>query len=53
LIKQDQAQQQNKTANSQIDGDFPRRRDAISAAPDSDQQESGNECELMKRVKEK
>src|SRR4026208_2588458 len=34
LIKKDQAKQQNKTANCQVDGDLPRRRDTISAAPD-------------------
>jgi len=53
LVKQDQAEQQNETADGQIDCDFPRRCDAIAATPDADQQERRNQCEFVKRVKEK
>ena len=53
LVQQDQAKQQNKTAYRQVDCDFPGRCDAISAAPDSDQQKRGDQCQFVKRVKEK
>src|SRR5262249_2198532 len=53
LVKQDQAEQQNKAANGQIDCDFPSCCDAISAAPNSDQQKCGDQRKLVKGVKEK
>ena len=36
LIKQDQSKQQDKTADRQIDRNFPCRCDPVFAAPDSD-----------------
>src|SRR5947207_3413136 len=53
LIKQNQSEEQNETAKREINCDLPRRRDAIAAAPNSDQQERRDERELVKRVKEK
>ena len=53
LVQQDQAKQQNETANRQIDCDFPGRCDAISTAPDSDQQKRGDQCQFVKCIKEK
>ena len=53
LVKQDQAEQQNETADGQIDCNFPGRCDPIPAAPDSDQQKCGDQREFVKRVKEK
>ena len=53
LVKQDQAEQQNETADGQVDRDFPGRCDPIPAAPDSDQQKCGDQREFVKRVKEK
>ena len=53
LIKQDQTEQQNEAADRQINRDFPRRCDPISAAPNSDQQKCRDEREFVKRVKEK
>src|SRR5947199_3956722 len=53
LVKQDQTQQQNETSYREIDRDFPCCRYPITGAPNSDQQKRGNECQLMKRVKEK
>ena len=53
LIKQDQTDEQNETSEREIDGDLPRGRAPIPAAPDSDQQKSRDEREFMERVKEK
>src|SRR6185369_2715564 len=49
----DEAEQQNETADREIDRDLPRRSEAILATPDPDQQECGNEREFVKSVKEK
>src|SRR4029077_8545702 len=53
LVKQDQAEQQNETADCQIDCNFPGGCDPIAAAPDSDQQKCGYQREFVKRIKEK
>src|SRR4029453_12232246 len=53
LVKQNKAEQQNETADGQINCDFPSRCDAIPAAPDSDQQKCGDQRKFVKRVKEK
>src|SRR5438067_1649785 len=53
LIKKDESDQQNETAEREVDGDFPCRTNTISSSPNSDKQECRNERELMKSVKEK
>ena len=52
-IKHDQAEQQNETAGREIDRDFPRRGLPVAAAPDSDEQKSRDQRELVKGVEEK
>ena len=53
LVEQDQTDEQNETSERKIDRDLPGGRASVPAAPDSDQQKSRDECELVKRVKEK
>ena len=52
-IKHDQAKQQNETSRGQIDRDFPRGGLPVAGSPDSDEQESGDQGELVKGVEEK
>ena len=52
VIEQDQTEQENEAAERQINRDFPRRGDAISAAPNSDEQKCRNQREFVKGVKE-
>ena len=52
-IEQNQSEQQNKTAERKVDRDFPRGRLSIAASPNSNEQECGNERELVKCIKEK
>ena len=51
-IKQDQAEEQNETAEREIDRDLPGRGEAIARAPDADEQKGRNERELVKGVEE-
>ncbi len=52
-IKQDQPEEENEAAGGEIDRDLPGGGVAVSAAPDSDEKESGNEREFVKGVEEK
>ena len=51
-VEQDQTEQENEAAEREIDRNFPRGRLAISAAPNSDKQESRNQRQLVEGVKE-
>jgi len=53
LIKQNKSDQQNKTAEREINRDFPRSRIAIARSPNSDEEKRWNQGELVKGVKEK
>ena len=50
LIKHDQTEEQNETAQRKIDCNLPRRGGAVIASPNADQQERRNECELVKGI---
>ena len=52
-VKQDQAEQQNETAGREIDRDLPRGGEAIAAPPDSDEEKSRDERQLVEGVEEK
>src|SRR5204863_6283488 len=52
-IKHDQAKQKDRTPRREIDGNFPGCSLPVTGSPDSDEQESRNQCELVKGVKEK
>src|SRR5207247_2390257 len=53
LVKKNESDQQNETAEREINRDLPRGADAIAGSPNSDQQKCRDQRELMKRVKEK
>src|SRR5262249_16891903 len=53
LVKQDQPNQQNETANRKINRNFPGRPDAVAGSPNSDEEKRRDQRELVKRVKEK
>src|SRR6266404_4287587 len=53
LIKQDQRDEQNETAEREINCDFPRRANAISRSPNSDEQKRRDQRELVESVEEK
>src|SRR5207302_4119000 len=52
-IKHDQTKQKDETSGRQIDRNFPCRGLPVAGPPDSDEQESGNQRELVKGVEEK
>ena len=52
-IKHDQAEQQNEASGRQIDRDFPGGGLPVAASPDSDEQKSRDQRELVKGVEEK
>ena len=53
LIKHDQAEQENETSGREIDRDFPGRGLPVAGPPDSDEQKSRDQRELVKGVEEK
>src|SRR4029077_6592809 len=53
LVEKNQADQQNKTANGEIDRDFPGRAGAVAGSPNSDEQKRRNQRQLVEGVKEK
>src|SRR5262249_27619216 len=53
LVEQDQSDQQNETAEREIDRDLPGRAHAISRSPNPNQKKCRDQRELVKRVKEK
>ncbi len=52
-VEQDQAEEQNETAEPEIDRHFPGRGETVARSPDADQKKSRDQGELMKGVKEK
>src|SRR5207249_11644141 len=53
LVKQNQSDQQNETAEGEINCDFPRCDAAIARSPDSDEQKCRDQSEFVEGVKEK
>src|SRR5439155_17549078 len=52
-IEHDQADQQDNTSERKIDCHFPGGGAPIACPPNSNEQESGNQCQLVKGVEEK
>ena len=52
-IEQDQSEKQNEAADSEVDCHLPCGREAISRAPDADEEKSRNQGQLVKGVEEK
>src|ERR1044072_1997141 len=53
LIKEDEPDQQNETAECEVDRDFPCRTNAMVGSPNPKEQKRRNQCEFVKSVKEK
>src|ERR1044072_3962167 len=53
LIKEDEPDQQNDTAEGKADRDFPCRTNAIAGAPNANEEKGRSQCEFVKSVKEK
>ena len=50
FVEADQPEEQDETADCEVNGDFPRRRLAFAGTPDADEQEGRDERELMEGV---
>ena len=51
-VEQDQTEQENEAAKREINCDFPRSSNAISTAPNPDEQKRRNQRQFVKGVKE-
>src|SRR5207253_1601711 len=51
-VKKNQAEEENETARGQVDRDLRSRGITIPASPDSDQEKSRNEGDLVKGIEE-